>query len=562
MNITDNFLGNKRISEFPCELNKNRKEKNEEIYKQKLKEKKKQKKKDKKANKTKDNNNKEYLLKLLNEESKKNKNNNLKLEYQPIEEVTKLKKNEINPEFENVFYLFDKKIENQNKKIESLTKEKQTNNTKEKIQNEKKENSDDSSSENNEKLIQDESRKKRKKMLKEQGQSLLADLKSKAQYPEVVEPWDTNGNDPELLIHFKCMPNTVPVPIHWAQNGKYLQSQRGKVRKPYKLPDYIEATGISRIRLIELPVHISLQQKTRRRMRPKLGRTDIDYQILYDAFFKYQTKKRLTKLGEVYYEGKETDKRMSKFKPGKLSRNLRSALGISATTIPPFVQNMQRYGPPPAYPFLKIPGVNIPDDDTSAMATPGLWDEPDFRYTKEFIWNFDTDKSHWYHYNKDDMIEEENENNDEDKDLEDMGNDQDDLEISDEEKPDISGLFLKQDNKPLLKEDLKNDKIEEENIKKEEKIESNNNIDKKENEETENNKEEEKFYKVIEQEKVDLKNNELNPVAFKYNISSINENKVENKVEKNQKIKNKEEEEEEEEEDEQDIENINKNIFD
>ena len=562
MNITDNFLGNKRISEFPCELNKNRKEKNEDIYKQKLKEKKKQKKKDKKANKTKDNNNKEYLLKLLNEESKKNKNNNLKLEYQPIEEVTKLKKNEINPEFENVFYLFDKKIENQNKKIESLTKEKQINNTKEKTQNEKKENSDDSSSENNEKLIQDESRKKRKKMLKEQGQSLLADLKSKAQYPEVVEPWDTNGNDPELLIHFKCMPNTVPVPIHWAQNGKYLQSQRGKVRKPYKLPDYIEATGISRIRLIELPVHISLQQKTRRRMRPKLGRTDIDYQILYDAFFKYQTKKRLTKLGEVYYEGKETDKRMSKFKPGKLSRNLRSALGISATTIPPFVQNMQRYGPPPAYPFLKIPGVNIPDDDTSAMATPGLWDEPDFRYTKEFIWNFDTDKSHWYHYNKDDMIEEENENNDEDKDLEDMGNDQDDLEISDEEKPDISGLFLKQDNKPLLKEDLKNDKIEEENIKKEEKIESNNNIDKKENEETENNKEEEKFYKVIEQEKVDLKNNELNPVAFKYNISSINENKVENKVEKNQKIKNKEEEEEEEEEDEQDIENINKNIFD
>ena len=200
MNITDNFLGNKRISEFPCELNKNRKEKNEEIYKQKLKEKKKQKKKDKKANTTKDNNNKEYLLKLLNEESKKNKNNNLKLEYQPIEEVTKLKKNEINPEFENVFYLFDKKIENQNKKIESLTKEKQINNTKEKTQNEKKENSDDSSSENNEKLIQDESRKKRKKMLKEQGQSLLADLKSKAQYPEVVEPWDTNGNDPELLF--------------------------------------------------------------------------------------------------------------------------------------------------------------------------------------------------------------------------------------------------------------------------------------------------------------------------------------------------------------------------
>ena len=356
----------------------------------------------------------------------------------------------------------------------------------------------------------------------------MAELKSKAPYPEVVEPWDTNAVDPELLIHFKFMPNTVPFPIHWAQNGKYLQSQRGKVRKPYALPDYIEATGISRIRLIELPVHITLQQKTRRRMCPKLGRTDIDYQILYDAFFKYQTKKRLTKLGEVYYEGKEFDKRMRKYRPGKLTRNLRNALGISATTIPPFVQNMQRYGPPPSYPFLKIPGVNIPDDDSSALATPGLWEEPDFRYTKEFIWNFDTDKSHWYHYNKDDMVESENENDNDEKDIDDMGNDQDDLEISDEEKPDISGLFAKQDNKGLLIQDNK-----------EKTTEIKNEIVKEENKEEENEKESgEKFYKVIEQEKVDLKNNELNPIGFKYNINPKDENKQEKVENENNKDDN------------------------
>ena len=580
MNIPEKFLGNKRVSEFPYEINKSRKEKNEEIYKQKLKDKKKKKKKDKKVNKNKEINNKEYLLKLLNDESKKNKNNTLKLEYSPIEETiaeksftdktkfnkTTKKNNEINSEMEKVFDLFEKKIENQNKKIESLIKEKNLI-QKEKIQKEKEKNSDDSSSEEEKELIPEESRKKRKKKIKEEGPSTLADLKSKAPYPEVVEPWDTNANDPELLIHFKCMPNTVPVPIHWAQNGKYLQSQRGKVRKPYKLPDYIEATGISRIRLIELPVHISLQQKTRRRMRPKLGRTDIDYQILYDAFFKYQTKKRLTKLGEVYYEGKETDKRMSKYRPGKLSKNLRNALGISSTTIPPFVQNMQRYGPPPAYPFLKIPGVNIPDDETSAMATPGLWEEPDFRYTKEFIWNFDTDKSHWYHYNKDDMIEEENDNDNDEKDIEDMGNDQDDLEISDEEKPDISGLFIKQENKELLEAENKIENKVDENDKNEKiKNDLNINIEKNISEEKkeEINKGDEKFYKVIEQEKVDLKNNELNPVGFKYNISGINENEkkdgnLENKPNKDDK---KEEEEEEEEEDEQDIENINKNIFD
>ena len=37
---------------------------------------------------------------------------------------------------------------------------------------------------------------------------------------------------------------------------------------------------------------------------------------------------------------------MRKYRPGKLTRRLRAALGISGSTIPPFVQNMQRYGPP------------------------------------------------------------------------------------------------------------------------------------------------------------------------------------------------------------------------
>ena len=562
MNNSDNFLGNKRNIEYNYENNKNRKEKNKEIYKEKLKNKKKKRKENKKLNKNNKTNSKEYLLKLLNEESQ-NKNNSFKIEYQLLEEknnnnISTMNKNnnlEISEEMKEVFDKFEKTIENQQKKIDSLTKEK----TEEPIDQkkvEKKEEKDESSSEYDNLNLEEESRKKRKRRKKEEGKEILADLKSKAPYPEVVEPWDTNANDPELLIHFKCMPNTVPVPIHWAQNGKYLQSQRGKVRKPYNLPDYIEATGISRLRLIEIPVHITLQQKTRRRMRPKLGRTDIDYQILYDAFFKYQTKKRLTKLGEIYYEGKEFDKRMRKYKPGKISKNLRAALGISGTTIPPFVQNMQRYGPPPAYPFLKIPGVNIPDDDSSALATPGLWEEPDFRYTKEFIWNFDTDKSHWYHYNKDDMIESENENDNDEKDIDDMGNDQDDLEISDEEKPDISGLFVKQDNKGLISEENNKEIKNEENQIKQD---NNNNNNIKE----EKNKEEggEKFYKVIEQEITELKNNELNPIGFKYNIGGNNENKKDENEKKDENKSNKENDEEDNEEEEEDIENINKNIF-
>ena len=249
---------------------------------------------------------------------------------------------------------------------------------------------------------------------------------------------------------------------------------------------------------------------------------------------------------------------MSKYRPGKLSNYLRNALGISSTAIPPFVQNMQRYGPPPAYPFLKIPGVNIPDDESNTMATPGLWEEPDFSYTKEFIWNFDIDKSHWYHYNKDDMIEEENDNGNDEKDIEDMGNDQDDLELSDEEKPDISGLFIKQENKGMLENRDINENKKDEKIKNDKDIKKEKNIIEEKKEEI--NKEE-KFYKVIEQEKTDLKNNELNPIGFKYNIESIKENKTEKKKNILDNMPNQEEEEENE-EDEQDIENINKNIFD
>lgn len=47
-----------------------------------------------------------------------------------------------------------------------------------------------------------------------------------------------------------------------------------------------------------------LKQKQREKMAPKMGRMDIDYQVLHDAFFKYQTRPKLTTLGEVYYEGK------------------------------------------------------------------------------------------------------------------------------------------------------------------------------------------------------------------------------------------------------------------
>ena len=46
----------------------------------------------------------------------------------------------------------------------------------------------------------------------------------------------------------------------------------------------------------------SLKQKTRERVRPKMGKLTIDYFKLHDAFFKWQTKPKMSIHGDIYYE--------------------------------------------------------------------------------------------------------------------------------------------------------------------------------------------------------------------------------------------------------------------
>lgn len=41
-------------------------------------------------------------------------------------------------------------------------------------------------------------------------------------------------------------------------------------------------------------------------------------QVLHDAFFKYQTKPKLTAPGEMYYEGKEFEAQITHARPGAL----------------------------------------------------------------------------------------------------------------------------------------------------------------------------------------------------------------------------------------------------
>ena len=60
-----------------------------------------------------------------------------------------------------------------------------------------------------------------------------------------------------------------------------------------------------------------------------------------------------------------------------MSKELVAALGIAEGAPPPWLINMQRYGPPPSYPHMKIPGLNAPLPSGAAYGyQPGGWGKP------------------------------------------------------------------------------------------------------------------------------------------------------------------------------------------
>ncbi|CBF80855.1 U2 snRNP complex subunit CUS1 [Aspergillus nidulans FGSC A4] len=201
-----------------------------------------------------------------------------------------------------------------------------------------------------------------KRKRKELNKLSVAELKAMVKKPELVEWTDTSAPDPRLLVHIKAHRNVVPVPSHWSLKREYLSSKRGIEKAPFSLPKFIQETGIAEMRdaALEKQEQATLKQKQRERVQPKMGRLDIDYQKLYEAFFRFQTKPELTRYGEVYYEGKEFETNQRHLRPGELSSELKEALNMPPGAPPPWLINQQRYGPPPSYPALKIPGLNAP----------------------------------------------------------------------------------------------------------------------------------------------------------------------------------------------------------
>jgi splicing factor 3B subunit 2 len=218
-----------------------------------------------------------------------------------------------------------------------------------------------------------------KKKRKEQNKLSVAELKAMVKNPENVDWTDTSASDPRLLVHIKAYRNVVPVPLHWSLKREYLSSKRGVEKPAFALPKFIQETGIAEMRdaVLEKQDQASLKQKQRERVQPKMGKLDIDYQKLYEAFFRFQTKPELTRYGEVYYEGKEYETNLRHLRPGELSDELKDALNIPPGAPPPWLVNQQRFGPPPSYPALKIPGLNaaIPPGASWGFQ-PGQWGKP------------------------------------------------------------------------------------------------------------------------------------------------------------------------------------------
>lgn len=192
-------------------------------------------------------------------------------------------------------------------------------------------------------------------------------LKAESKRPELVEWMDANSPDPRLHIYLKTLHNSVGVPLHWSSKKGFLSTKRAIERPPFQLPDFILETGILEMRDTAALTEdqSTLKQRMRERVQPKSGQLDIDYDKLYDAFFKYQKKPFLLKFARLFNENSNIEdlkfrEKLSQVKVGLLSKSLKLALGMidengnTLNKLPPWFSKFQELGPPPSYPHMKI----------------------------------------------------------------------------------------------------------------------------------------------------------------------------------------------------------------
>jgi len=197
----------------------------------------------------------------------------------------------------------------------------------------------------------------------------LSQLKSSVIHPEVIEWYDCDAPYPYTLASIKASKNMVPVPSHWQTKREYLSGRSLLSKKPFELPDIIKMTDIEQMRST-LPTkedEKSLKELSRARVQVKTGTLDIDYRRTYNIFFKIGAQWKqdlLLPFGDMYYENRNLNdeaqwRKMIKDKvPGKLSTNLRTAMGLEDGQLPPWCMTMNEIGMPPAYAGMQVAGIN------------------------------------------------------------------------------------------------------------------------------------------------------------------------------------------------------------
>ncbi|GET90642.1 spliceosome-associated protein, putative [Leishmania tarentolae] len=164
---------------------------------------------------------------------------------------------------------------------------------------------------------------------------------------ELVDQHDGNAVDPLFTVRMKMEPHTVPVPHHWHLQRTFLSRQADREEAVGIVPAEISALGIEKIRAT----------------KDKMANPN---QVAFISCFMTGTplqrktyNAELSRCGDVFYEGKWRPK--AHYTPGVLSKRLRQALGIGPSAPPPWLYSMQTMRRlPPAYPDLRIPGLNAP----------------------------------------------------------------------------------------------------------------------------------------------------------------------------------------------------------
>ena len=187
----------------------------------------------------------------------------------------------------------------------------------------------------------------------------VAQLKQLCTHPQLVEVHDPNSHDPLFLVQLKAVRNGVPIPRHWCQKRRYLSLKRASGKSTFELPPVIAELGVARTRKEFLDKDAD-KKAVGESTRSRVARIQVDFAQYERAFRKPRSTHPLTTYGEMYFEGKEKEMKYKSARPGQMSERLRKACGLAEGAPPPWLVNMQKYGPPKSYPSVEIPGLNAP----------------------------------------------------------------------------------------------------------------------------------------------------------------------------------------------------------